>query len=622
LLVEVDLVLLHPPSLYDFRKTQQFRGPISDVIPSSSVFDMYPMGFTSIAGYLERFGYRVKVVNLAARMLMSRSFDVERKIASLRAPVFGISLHWLPHAQGALEIAKVVKRLHPESRVMLGGLSASYFHRELMEQECVDFVVRGDSTEKAVLRLMEGLRRGGADFESVPNLTWKRANGEVVANAMGPLPETLDEVDVPDYRYAVRSVFRYGNLLDVMPYRGWYEYPVTALLTARGCTQDCSVCGGSRSAYGLHCGRSRPTMRSPEKLVEDLAFIQKFSRTPVFVIGDIRQGGAAYAREFLERVAALQPKNELVFELFWKADEEFFAEIDRHVPRYSLEITLESGEEELRRVNGKFACTNEEFLGTVKAALAHGCRKLDLFFMVGLPHQTAESALGNVDFCEEIHRECDGDGRIFYFVAPLAPFLDPGSRAFEHPEAFGYRRLATTLKEHLRLMEARSWEFLLNYETDAMSREEMVKATYASLARMNDFKLRHGLLDEEMYGKIEREIDEALDWLSRVRQAVRRGEEVQGIAADSRQSAARTHAELRWRVRNRYAGLASLAGMGLRFAGEALWALAAPRSLPVADARASEAKPGGPVDSSVGGESAIGAGLRERATARSFRRDI
>jgi B12-binding domain/radical SAM domain protein len=595
--MEFDLVLLHPPSVYDFRKARQFRGPISDVIPSSSVFDMYPIGFTSIAGYLERSGYRVKIVNLAARMLMSGKFDVERKIRGLRSPVFGISLHWLPHAQGALEIAKLVKRLHPEARVMLGGLSASYFHRELVARECVDFVVRGDTTEVAVLALMDELRRSEPDLGGVPNLTWKREDGAVVVNAMGALPERLDEVDIPDYRYAVRSVFRYRNLLDVIPYYGWLKYPLTALLTVRGCTQECAVCGGSRSAYGLHCERKHPTMRSPAKLVEDLQFIQRFSRTPVFVIGDIRQGGAAYVEEFLERVGALQPKNELVFELFWKADEEFFKKIEQHVPRYSLEITLESGDEALRRVNGKFACTNEEFFDTVKAALAHGCRKLDLFFMVGLPHQTAESALRNVDFCEEIHRVCDGDGRIFYFVAPLAPFLDPGSRAFEHPEQFGYRRLATTLEEHLRLMEAPSWEFVLNYETDAMSCEEIVKATYASLARMNDFKLRHGLIDAGTHARITREIHEALDWLERVRQAVWHGQEAHGAIADSGHSAARTHAELRWKVKNRYAGVFSLAALG----AEAILSLAEKRVGKPASQRVRES----PVRGGAGGESRV-----------------
>ena len=44
--MEFDLVLLHPPSFYDFRKNNQFRGPISDVVPSSSVFDMYPIAWS------------------------------------------------------------------------------------------------------------------------------------------------------------------------------------------------------------------------------------------------------------------------------------------------------------------------------------------------------------------------------------------------------------------------------------------------------------------------------------------------------------------------------------------------------------------------------------------------
>jgi hypothetical protein len=47
-----DLVLLHPPTVYDFRKEMLFTGPISDVVPSSPVFEMYPIGLTSIGDYL------------------------------------------------------------------------------------------------------------------------------------------------------------------------------------------------------------------------------------------------------------------------------------------------------------------------------------------------------------------------------------------------------------------------------------------------------------------------------------------------------------------------------------------------------------------------------------------
>lgn len=33
-----DLVLLHAPTVYDFRNEMIFTGPISDVVPSSPVF--------------------------------------------------------------------------------------------------------------------------------------------------------------------------------------------------------------------------------------------------------------------------------------------------------------------------------------------------------------------------------------------------------------------------------------------------------------------------------------------------------------------------------------------------------------------------------------------------------
>jgi B12-binding domain/radical SAM domain protein len=526
---------------------------------------MYPIGLTSIAGYLERFGYRVKIVNLAARMLHNRRFDVEKKIRGLQSTAFGISLHWLPHAQGSIEIAKLVKKYHPNVPVIFGGLSATYYHRELIQRECVDFVMRGDSTEKPMLTLMEEIKSGGMSFSAVPNLTWKRS-GQVFVNQLSRVPANLDDIDIPDYRYAVRAVFKYRSLLDVLPYHGWLEYPLSALLTMRGCTQDCSLCGGSRSAYDLNCKRLRPAMRSPAKLIEDIEFIQRFSRTPIFVIGDIRQGGMKYVDEFLERVAVFQPKNELVFELFWSAEEDFFSKIERKVPQYSLEITLESADENIRRENGKFACSNDSIVRLVRSALDHGCRKLDIFFMVGLPHQTRESALRNVDFCEEIHKACGLDRRLFYFIAPLAPFLDPASRAFERPESFGFKRLATTLEEHIRLFSAPSWEYILNYETDTLDREQIVKTMYASVEKLNDFKLKYGLIDTDTHQRISSEVRASLAYLELVRNAVRANASFENLPVfvEPDQGATRTQSELRWKVKRRYPNFLSLSLIGLK----------------------------------------------------------
>jgi len=46
----------------------------------------------------------------------SRRFDVPEFIARQRPRAVGIDLHWLPHAQGALEVARIVKEIHPGVR--------------------------------------------------------------------------------------------------------------------------------------------------------------------------------------------------------------------------------------------------------------------------------------------------------------------------------------------------------------------------------------------------------------------------------------------------------------------------------------------------------------------------
>jgi radical SAM superfamily enzyme YgiQ (UPF0313 family) len=202
----LDLVLLHAPSVWDFREEVILQGPLADVIPSTTEFEMYPIGLTSIAAYLEANHYNTRLVNLAYHMLRDPGFDVPARIASLDAPVFGLDLHWLPHANGAMGVAELVKQARPEAKVLLGGLSASYFHEELIADPSVDFVLRGDSTEEPCRQLLQVLREG-TPLETVENLTWKRQDGTVVINPLTFIPADLDWIDVPAYEFMLHAVF-------------------------------------------------------------------------------------------------------------------------------------------------------------------------------------------------------------------------------------------------------------------------------------------------------------------------------------------------------------------------------------------------------------------------------
>ena len=154
---KTDLILLHAPSVYDFRKKSIMFGPVSDLVPSSPIFEMYPIGFMTIANYLSKRGISVRIINIAYRMFHEPEFDVELFIKKLNAVAFGIDLHWLPHCQGSTELAKIVKKYHPCSPVIFGGFSSSYFYRELIDFYQVDYILRGDSTEEPLFQLIKCL---------------------------------------------------------------------------------------------------------------------------------------------------------------------------------------------------------------------------------------------------------------------------------------------------------------------------------------------------------------------------------------------------------------------------------------------------------------------------------
>ena len=571
-LFKKDLIFLHAPSVYDFRKDTIMFGPISDVVPSSPTFEMYPVGITSIAETLEQSGFNVQIINMAYRMLRDEHYDPEKVIASLKPLAFGIDLHWLPHVHGSIELAKICKKYHPDVPVIFGGLSASYYHEELISFPFADFVVRGDSTEEPVLQLMRSLRYG-LPFDKIPNLTWKREDGSAVINPLTHVPENIDYVSVPCYSYVVRSVFKYANLHNTVPYLDWLKYPITALLTARGCTQNCSICGGSQFAYKHICNRDKPAYRSPASLIEDIRLIQKLGQAPIFVLHDIRQAGQEYVDEFFSLLKKENIKNELVIELFWDASDEYFAKIADAVPKFSLEMTLETHIESIRTMNGKFACSNEKVEQTIASAFKYGCRKIDIFFMTGIPKQSYTQAVEAIDYCRHLLEKFDGDKRLALFIAPLAPFLDPGCLAFEYPEKYGYKKLCHTLMDHYHALTKPSWKHILSYETDSMTRDEIVRSTYDAALRLNALKYEYNLIDRETYEQIEFRVKNAqsiideIDKVLEIQDNEQKQKELKQLKNRVEQLNRHTICgkdELKWPISQRFSNIFSLTSVFIR----------------------------------------------------------
>ena len=511
---QTDLVLLHAPSVYDFRQKTILYGPVSDLIPPSPVFEMYPIGFASIAEHLERAGYRVRIVNLAVRMLNSRNFSVEKMIKRLRAPVFGIDLHWLVHAHGAIEVAKIVKKYHPEAKVVFGGLSSSYFYKELLQYPEVDYVLRGDSTEEPFRQLMDCLinRR---EPEAVPNLVWRDSQGKLQENPFSHVPTDISNVMIGHYKRIIRSVIRYRDLASYIPFKGWPRYPIMAVFTCRGCIENCVICGGSAAAFRNFYYREKPVFRSPELVLLDVKQIESFSNGPIFILGDLCQAGDDYAYEVLRLLQKERVKNQFILELFSPASGDLVHQMGLSCPNFCLEMSPESHDPEVRRASGRHY-SNEALEQTITDALSAGCGRLDIFFMIGLPKQTPQSVMETVDYCDHLLQKFRGAKRLALFIAPLSPFLDPGSLGFEQPERHGYRVLFRTLKEHRQALLSPSWKYSLNYETEWMTRHQIVETAYEAILRLNRLKARYGNIPQKLAEAGEQRLQAAREMMYRI----------------------------------------------------------------------------------------------------------
>ncbi len=492
-----DIIFLHAPSVYDFRKKPIFYGPVSDVIPSSPVFEMYPVGFMTISSHLEAAGFRTRIANIAVQMLASDRFDAERKIKGLDADVFAIDLHWMPHAHGALELARIVKKHHPEAKVELGGFTSSYFHEELIARPEVDLVMRGDTTEVPTVRMMEALQRGG-DLSEIPNLTWKDDSGKIHVNPLTYSLDSLDEV-IFDYGTMIKCTMRNMDVKGALPWYGWDKVPLTSVFTVRGCSVNCAECGGSHYANARVACRKAPAFRSPERLADDMEMIQSYFGTPVFIVGDLRQNGMGYADRFLEECRSRRIRNHVVVELFNGATPEYFQKLDKAFEGgWSIEFSPDSHDEKVRFALGK-GYTNENIERTVAASFRNGCSRFDLFYMNGLPFQDRESALDSARAAERLWASVRRDDRLFIYNAPFAPFVDPGSRAFEEPEKWGYRLRARTLEDHRRLLDSPSWKHVLSYETKWMTRDDVAEISYDAAQILAEKEFGAGRITEQEY---------------------------------------------------------------------------------------------------------------------------
>lgn len=490
---------MHPPSIYDFRKRDIVAGPISELVPSTGVFEMYPIGFLAILSYLNSRGYKVRIDNIALKMLSSKRYDFREELLRIDTPYIGIDLHWLPHVHGALSLARMIKEQRPDIKVMLGGFSATYYANEIIEKvRDVDMVIRGDTTELPMEMVL-----AGKNMEEVPNAIY-RSDGKVRDNGFHFTPDM--DYQSFDYSQIIRSSIKTMDVVGHLPYCDWLKEPVAMVLSTHGCAYSCGICGGSYFAFRNFFNRPGPIYRSSKKIVEDIMKVNDDLKIPVFVAGDLLMRPEKEVDYIFDSLRKEGMDIPLLMEVFIPHPRERLQKLMRATSDVSMEISPDSSDEKIRILNGR-PYKNKELENFVFNFLDLGGKKMDVYFMVGLSGQTKEDVHNDVKYSKRLMEANNRNEKLFLFTSPLSPFLDPGSKDFEVP-SMGYKLRYRTLLDHYNALDqGKTWEDFLNYETQWMDRETIVETTYEAIDSLLKEKANLGYIDEEEYQKSHRVLE-------------------------------------------------------------------------------------------------------------------
>ena len=379
------ILALNPPFLPKF--SRESRSPA--VAKSGTLY--YPMWLAYAAGWCEKAGHEVRLMDAAAQCM-----SVEQTVAA--AAGFGPALAVLdtstPSIYSDIETGRALKAAVPQLFVVLVGVHVSALPVEtLRAAEGIDAVAFGeyDATVAELAAVLSKGGRGDAALRGVAGLAFRDSGGAVVKNAARPYLENLD--DMP-YVSAV-----YKKHLDIGPYfYGHSRYPLIVLVTGRGCPFRCSYCVIPQTLMG-HAYRKR----SVASIVGEFKYIsEQFPQVKEIMIeDDTLTADRARCRQFSEALAAAG-LNRVPWSANSRADVDYetLAAMKRAGCRLVC-VGFESGDQRVLD-NIQKSLTLDKIRQFAKDArragiMVHGC------FMVGNRGETTETLGKTLAFAKELN---------------------------------------------------------------------------------------------------------------------------------------------------------------------------------------------------------------------------
>lgn len=208
-----------------------------------------PMGLAYIASILEKGGYDVDILDMSAQPELAD--HLESILGEKDPKIVGITC-LTPFYSAVLSLASKVKETL-DAKVVVGGAHATALPKEMLGENCIDYVVLGEG-EYAMLELSDCLLNDRGEPKGIDGIAYIKEGSFYKTNQRKYI-EDLNQVPFP-----ARHLLPNGKYSGPQ-YKG---SKITSIITSRGCPYSCSFCD-----YRYLMG-PKFRHRSPQNVIDEI----------------------------------------------------------------------------------------------------------------------------------------------------------------------------------------------------------------------------------------------------------------------------------------------------------------------------------------------------------------
>lgn len=363
-----------------------------------------PIGLVQLAAFIRASGFSVRIIDLCVEEYTEMAF--RERLRELNPTYVGFTSTTIQINNG-LRLAKLVKEELPRARIVFGGVHPTVLPEEVVCDEAVDYVVRGEGEESTVKLL------SGEDASKIDGLSYKEG-GRILHNGRGEFIQNLDILPYPAY-----DLLRLG---DYTPTLGNFKkLPSISMITSRGCPGTCTFC------YSGTMGARIRFMSAPR------------------ILGEIQMLRESYGIRdicFYDDTFTANKKNVIeLCDLMIESDMDITWSCMSRLDAVSSDVLEKMGEAGCHQIGYGIESSSQKILANIKKRVPLSKAKeivamtkaagIDVraMFMFGNPGETEETMEDTIKFAISL----DADLYLFNITTPF-----PGTEMFAWAQENGY----------------------------------------------------------------------------------------------------------------------------------------------------------------------------------------